>query len=243
MPTLKALHHLTRRFGVDLTQLRYSDSDWALRMRLLRSLSPDVVVDVGANTGQFASELRLAGYGGSIVSFEPVSDAYRQLSVAARADPSWTTVQAALGDKAEQVIVNVSANSLSSSILGMKDAHLLAAPGSSYVRQEQIMSRRLDEIEILDSYHRIFCKIDTQGFEQRVLEGIGKLWPRVVAIQIETSHVQLYQDSWVHKDVISFFENMEWVPIFVDRGFTDPRSGRMLQSDWTFAPLHVVTTF
>lgn len=205
-------------------------------MQLLASLSPDVVVDVGANAGQFASELRLAGFAGPIVSIEPVSDAFQQLSAQSRSDATWTAIHCALGTQRGSVDINVSANSMSSSLLGMSDTHKKAAPDSSYIRREKVALYRFDEVAEIKPFQRIFCKIDTQGFERQVLEGIGEMWPRMVAIQLETSHVSLYEDSWSHADVMSYFANIGWEPVFVDRGFTDSRTGRMLQSDWTFAP-------
>lgn len=241
MPLPTGIHRLARRFGVDLTQLRFEDSDWAVRMRLLQSLSPDVVVDVGANTGQFASELRLAGYSGPIVSIEPVSDAFGQLSERSKADPAWTPIHCAVGSTRGTVVINVSANSMSSSLLGMSDTHRKAAPDSTYIRQEDVAVYRLEEIDALRPFNRIFCKIDTQGYERQVLEGIGDMWPRMVAIQLETSHVNLYEDSWAHSDVMAYFADLGWEPVFVDRGFTDSRTGRMLQSDWTFAPADTLT--
>ena len=236
MPLPAGIHRLARRYGVDLTQLRFEDSKWAAYMKLLESLEPDVVVDVGANSGQFASELRLAGYSGPIVSFEPVSDAFRKLALKAASDPAWTAINCALGAAEGEVTINVSANSMSSSLLGMSEMHTDAAPDSKYVRQERIRVRRLEEVAELDSFHRIFCKVDTQGYERQVLEGVSALWPRLIAVQLETSHVGLYEDSWMHHDVMAYFEAIDWEPVFVDRGFTDSRTGRMLQSDWTFAP-------
>lgn len=204
-------------------------------MQLLRSLAPDVVVDVGANSGQFAAELRLAGYAGPIISIEPVSNAFKALSTRSDNDPLWTVIHCALGAESGSVFINVSANSMSSSLLAMSKTHREAAPDSTYISQEEVSVRRLDDIEQLESFNRIFCKIDTQGYERQVLDGVGDLWPRLIAVQLETSHAPLYEDSWMHADVMDYFEAMEWEPVFVDRGFTDSRTGKMLQSDWTFA--------
>lgn len=229
------IHRLARRYGIDLTQLRYADSTWAARVQLLATLRPDVVLDIGANTGQFASELRLAGYAGEIISFEPLSDAYEVLAQRAANDRRWQTHQLALGAEAGSALINVAANSMSSSLLSMSAQHRRAAPDSQYIRQEQVNIARADHLDVLGRYQRIFCKIDTQGFEQKVLEGLDSLWPKVIAVQLETSHASLYEGSWGYQEVMEYFDNKGWIPVFIERGFTDAATGRVLQSDWTFA--------
>ena len=68
----------------------------------------DVVLDVGANVGQFGASLRAQGYRGKIVSYEPISTVYRTLAVNTATDLEWDINNFALGLKAESVTINVS---------------------------------------------------------------------------------------------------------------------------------------
>lgn len=55
---------------------------------LIRDRKIDLVLDVGANRGQFATALRdELGYRGRIVSFEPLKDVFPLLQQAAAQDP------------------------------------------------------------------------------------------------------------------------------------------------------------
>src|SRR6476659_2537452 len=56
----------------------------------------DLVLDVGANVGQFATSLREKGYAGQIESFEPVSSVFQALADTARNDPRWNVHNMAL---------------------------------------------------------------------------------------------------------------------------------------------------
>jgi hypothetical protein len=53
-------------------------SNWALIEHLMGSLGIDLVIDAGANEGQFAKQLRRF-YAGDIISFEPSSSAFEKL--------------------------------------------------------------------------------------------------------------------------------------------------------------------
>ena len=99
-PLNKALFRVATA-GLGLGVGQESQPDERLFLRRLRKVLPQspVVIDVGANTGQYAHQLRSSGYGGKIVSFEPVKDAFEFLSENAKHDPNWITIQAALGSQ------------------------------------------------------------------------------------------------------------------------------------------------
>ena len=98
------------------------------------------MLDVGANSGQFAASLRDAGYQGRIVSFEPLSGAFADLERAAASDPLWSCINLALGEENCTAVINVSANSYSSSLLGVCDWSLSVEPSISAVGREEVRS-------------------------------------------------------------------------------------------------------
>lgn len=205
------------------------------RQRLIESHRVDVVFDVGAARGGYATELRKFGYNGQIVSFEPLSAAYSDLVTASSADSSWLTVHTALGEIAGRADINVASNSDSSSLLPMVDAHRNAAPNVVYVASEQIDVTRLDGVApgYLEPSSRPFLKLDTQGFERAVLAGGPDTLARCVGLQLELSFVPLYEGGMLADEALSFAYDHGFVLVGMEQGFADP-GGALLQADGVF---------
>jgi len=206
--------------------------------QLLAYAGADVVLDVGANVGQFAQLVLKTGFGGRIISFEAVPSVHRILAEqAARRAAQWTVAPcAALGRERGKVTFNLSANTVSSSILPMKDAHLDAAPESRYVDSQVVDVERLDELArpLLPRTGRLFIKVDTQGYEKEVLKGATGLLPQTVAIQLELSLVPLYEGAPTFNEMIAFVQDHGYELFAIVPGFQDERTGRLLQVDGLF---------
>jgi FkbM family methyltransferase len=206
-------------------------------VRGLDTFDVDLVFDVGANVGQFAREIRTLGFRGGIVSFEPLADAHRKLAEAATGDDAWRVhSRCAIGDRDGDVTVNVAANSVSSSLLPMTDAHYSAATGSGYVGTETVPLLRLDAIaeHYLAAAQRPFLKIDTQGFEWQVLDGAARTLPRLRGVLCELSLVVLYEGQHLWLEMIDRLEHEGFTLWNLQPGFADPRNGRTLQVDAVF---------
>ena len=200
----------------------------------------DLVFDVGANTGQFAQQIRDAGFKGRIVSFEPLSNAHRQLCEAAADDPQWIVHErCALGASTGVVDLNIAGNSVSSSLLAMTPAHATAAPASNYVVKEATRLLTLDSIaaKYLPRAKKPFLKIDTQGFEWQVLAGAASTLPSIQGALCELSFVVLYDGQRLWRDMIDCLEGRGFTLWAVQPSFMDPY-GRNLQMDAIFFRTH-----
>ena len=207
-------------------------------VRALEYLGVDTVIDGGANIGQYAQGLRDAGFSGRIFSIEPLSSAFAQLSASASPDPGWTVERTAFSDRPGEITVNISENSVSSSVLPMLAAHSDVAPASVYVSAESAPATTVDDF--VDRHRivpaRTLLKLDVQGYENTVFDGAQSTIGDFAAAQIELSYVPLYDGQWLAAETLSFFESRGYELWMLDPAVMfDPVTGRTLQCDGVFA--------
>jgi FkbM family methyltransferase len=196
----------------------------------------NLVLDVGANNGGYALDLRHGGYKGRIWSYEPLHEAFEDLDRAATGDDLWKAVNCACGAEAGSAKINVAKNSASSSLLPMLKAHSTNAPGSEHISEEMISMCTLDDIVMpsLSSQDKVWLKIDTQGFEAEVLKGAERLIPHVQALECELSLVPLYGGQLLIDEMITMIYQLGFRMVGVAPVFYQPDTGYTLQIDGTF---------
>ena len=197
------------------------------------------MLDVGANDGTYARDLRRGGYGGRICSYEPLHEAFAQLSRAAAGDDFWKTVNCACGAKAAVRQINVSKNSYSASLLPTLEAHTASAPGLAYIAGETISLCTLDDSMTapLSAQDNLWLKIDTQGYEAEVLKGAMRLLPHVRAMECELSLTPLYDGQPLIDEMIPMIYQMGFRMVSVAPMFFEPNTGHALQVDGVFLRL------
>jgi len=203
----------------------------------LRSYNIDTVLDIGANSGQFAEYLRKdLGYTKRILSFEPLSSAFSLLKAKADKDPYWDAFNIALGDTEVQSEINIAGNSYSSSLLDMLPSHLKSAPDSGYKGKEIIEVKKLDSIfeNLCDARNTVYMKIDTQGFESKVLKGAQNALQRIDTVQMEMSLVPLYKGEMLFDELYCLMNESGYSLVAIIPGFADKNSGQLLQVDGIF---------
>jgi FkbM family methyltransferase len=180
---------------------------------LLKKYGISLIFDVGANVGQFALRTKSRGYKGKIISFEPLSSAFRDLSSKAARDPLWTAENFGCGNYDGEAQINVSEQSVYSSILEPLSWLQEEAPGSTAITTEKIKISRIDSIfeQYYQTGDQVLLKIDTQGFEKNVLEGADCSLNHVTGIQLELSFVEHYEGEVLFENMLKFLD---------DKGFT-----------------------
>jgi FkbM family methyltransferase len=208
----------------------------ARRARLLAADEVDLVIDVGANCGQYAAALRAAGYRGRIVSFEPLAEPYGALAIAAGRDARWDTRRLALGARRTVAGVHVAEDSRNSSLLAVGRRHLRAVPDSRAIAHEETEVDRLDDVwpRLVGGARRPYLKIDTQGYELEVLRGATAALDAIVLVEAELSLVSTYDGGPLFADVVGFLGEHGFQPIAFEGVLDDPDTGEMLQADAIF---------
>jgi FkbM family methyltransferase len=229
---------IVRRAAIEVSRY-YSELEWKRNfVNQLESHSVDVVLDVGANSGQYATGLRRAAFKGRIVSFEPLSGPFSLLERKASKDPLWDCRQCALGDFDGTISINVAGNAgASSSVLPMLKSHQDAFPPANYIGTEDVLIRRLDSVtpEFLRPTDVAFLKIDVQGLEKQVIAG-GKstVDDRCIGMQLELSFLPLYEGDMLVHEALDLVYSLGFTLTGLLPGFTDMRNGRLLQADGIF---------
>jgi FkbM family methyltransferase len=195
--------------GYEVRQYTPLRSFAAARDELLRRV--DVVLDVGANAGQYGELLRRLGFEGRLVSLEPVGEAYAQLRRRAEADGNWEAVQVAASDIDGELTLNVTGDSRSSSVL-RRNERFADKAGWEPKETRPVPARRLDGLigELVRPGERPYLKLDVQGYERQVIEGAGDALGRFEALELELSVTALYEGQP---------PLVEMLPLLAERGF------------------------
>ncbi|MDB2334728.1 FkbM family methyltransferase [Planktomarina temperata] len=227
------LINVFRRVGIGIYKINPEHDRASQVLAILKMLDVKFVVDIGANEGQYATEIRRLGYRNHICSVEPLSDAHKKLTSRAHHDDKWTVYdRIAIGVGNGESLINITENSVSSSLLEVQQDHLNACEASRIIRREMVNVVGINEFwdTIKTSPSETFIKFDIQGFEYELLKAFKGL-SELKAIQIECSFANLYEDSGSYIDIICFLQRIGFKAWAVMPGFTDNATGRTLQCD------------
>lgn len=181
----------------------------------IKRLAIDVVFDVGANEGFYAKHLRMLGFRGTILSFEPDPTTYTRLVTMAKGDRNWRTFNCALGETAGEmdfrVIHHGNGTTLSSALVPTDWLENL--PFETIKVPVRTVAEMMVEERIGG---QIFLKMDTQGFDLKVFAGAGN-HSAIKLLQSEVSVHPLYEGMPHYTEALAHYEQagFELLDLFV----------------------------
>ena len=236
MSLRQKLREWLRGRGYDIHRYALELDPAERRRRMLNAAGIDWVLDVGANEGQYASELRRMGYRGRIVSFEPIQEVGVRLRANMAGDEGWEFRALALGAEDGTAPIQVGAETATSSLLKPSDYLVERASHARSVRTEEVKVARLDTIfDPAWRGRRLWLKLDTQGFEMNVLRGATASLAEVGMVQLELSLRPLYVGEPGFLEVAAWLAERGLELVGLEPGFVEASTGRLLQSDVFFA--------
>lgn len=214
---------------------RAANSMRVKRLETLSGLGIETVLDIGANIGQWARDLRTCGYRGRIISFEPAPGPFTQLKALAQCEQGHDCVHAALGDRdgeAQLLMTDATVNSsFRTPIQGGN-----SSKGTEVQGRVTVPIRRLDSVlpGLTSERERFYMKIDTQGFEKEVLAGASETLLRTDAVEVELSLVELYEEQALLPEMWQMLVSYGLRPAWLERGYRDGGDIWLLQVDGLF---------
>jgi len=204
-------------------------------LRFLTGLDLQTVLDIGANTGQFAEQIRQYAPAATIHSFEPLPAAYATLRRRFRRDARMFAHPVALADVCGGATLFESETSSSSSLLPMTDRFLQAFPGLTQVAEHAVKTLTLDAWAADRRLTRnILVKMDVQGLEDRVIRGGLRTIRDARLLIVEVSFTQLYRGQCLFDDIYGLLRPVGFRCAGMINHNWDPRSGALLQADAIF---------
>lgn len=204
--------------------------------QILRQLGEvSTVIDVGANTGQFALVARSVFPDAEILCIEPLPDAIRTLSKVFRSDSRVAIEEYALGDNAGAVKMHMSAAMDSSSVLPITALQSKIFPGTHEVGLADVEMVTLGDIVNRRTVSRpTLLKIDVQGYEDKIIRGGRQCMENIDYIYVEASFVELYEGQGLASELIRLCHDSG----FELSGIYNCKYGpgeRMVQCDFLFS--------
>lgn len=229
------LKEVGRKFGLEIRLNAPNARDDLRLAHFIERFDIDLVLDVGANRGQFAQGLFNTGFSGRIVSFEALPEAHGLLTKAAMPSKgAWTVApRVALSDNSGMATFHVTATDTSSSLFAPKESFAASTPEARLVSTLEVQTARLDDVvrNIGLSIDGCFLKMDVQGSEGLVMAGASDVLAAATGLMTELSLTPLYDGQTSARDLLEMIYGAGFEVWDIWQGYRNPKTHRLNQID------------
>lgn len=201
-----------RAFGMDIVRRKNNPS---LTLLGLRDLPFNTIIDVGANTGQFARKISIFFPNARLYCFEPLPEPFDALTSWARTEKGRvTTFNLAIGEDESDVEMFLHEDHTpSSSLLATTELTNRHFPFTKSQKQILVRQTTLDtalahvQSELSPN---ILIKLDVQGYEDRVIAGGRQIFEMATACILEVSLDSLYEGQAGFRELLALLDSLDF---------------------------------
>ncbi|HKQ53326.1 MAG TPA: FkbM family methyltransferase [Pyrinomonadaceae bacterium] len=201
----------------------------------LAAYNINTVIDVGAHKGEFARMMRRTLPDARIISFEPLAEAFQELTASMKTDANFEAFNFALGEREGGVEMHKNEWTQSSSLLPMAELHKEVFTYTKNETTEEIEIRRLDDVlGGVKLRPEILVKLDTQGYEDKVILGGEEVISQARLLVVETSFQTLYEGQPLFDDIYQLLRARGFNYAGNSYQLLSPLDGTIMQVDAVF---------
>jgi FkbM family methyltransferase len=192
-------------------------------------LAGTLVVDVGANVGDFTAAVLAVEPRARVLAIEPVPATNATLAARFAGDSRVRVDAHAITSSSGTTAINVTENSVFASVLAPRDAIAAEYTAGTFVKDVvEVPAARLDDL-----VHEpvSVLKIDVQGSEAALLRGAERTLAQALAVLVEVTFVSHYEGDTPFPELHRMMQDLGWAL----RAMTRPHRGATGTALWADA--------
>jgi FkbM family methyltransferase len=201
----------------------------------------DLIVDIGANQGDFTSQLLYFMPNKNIMVCEPLPHEHKLLNKKfSNKQNVYLLDRCAISDESKTQIFNIAGNSVSSSLKRATEEHNKSSPKAEVVNQIKVPTITLNEgINNAETcfnkkFRSVAVKLDVQGSEYDILAQSLPHLLQLKVIMVEASVLKLYEDSTDWLKIINLLLKYNFVVWGIFPVYSHQKTGQIPQFDIIF---------
>lgn len=167
---------------------------YCLTIKELLGVSPKMVIDVGASSGDFSKTCEGVFKNVKIIAFEPHPKAYELLK-----KKKVVAFNFALSDLDGESRFNISTK-------GGEESSLLEGDIHKHIAKIKVKTKRFDSLD-LNIERPCYVKIDVEGAEEKVIRGFGEKLKEIDVIQVELCFRNYYKGQSSLKGIVNLLDS------------------------------------
>ena len=233
---------ILEKYGYTISNLN-NPSFFDILNKVIKIYDVKLIIDIGANIGQFSKKILSLDYKEKIILVEPIRSTFIELEKQLKGNNS---------EKNKNLLLNNIALSTQTSKMKMYKVNRNNGKGdmnsffktnensTKLIKNSNVISHEyVDAVDINEFFSNIaieentLIKIDTEGHDFELLKHLDKKYfQKVLGFIIEIHYVPFFENKYTDPlEITNFFKEKNFIFYGVDPTFINPPTGQLLVSD------------